>query len=65
MDRINETERAIMARLCEINKVLMKFNEKLTEGYVRGFIMGADKNNEIAPHHYELLVSNALKGVFE
>jgi len=64
MDRIDETERAIMDRLREVNKISTKFNKPLTEEYVRGFLMGADKNNEIPSHHYDLLISNALKGVF-
>ena len=60
MDRIEED---ILERLREIDKIGLKHGFKLNEQYVRGFLMGVDKNKEIPPHHYDELVRRCLDGL--
>jgi hypothetical protein len=54
-------EDEVIERLKEIDRIGLKHGFKLNEQYVRGFLMGADKNNEIPPHHYDSLVERCLK----
>lgn len=62
MNKYNKLIEDMKSELKEINDISLKFqNKPLSEDFIRGFIMGYDKDKEFIPSYTEDFIKEVLK----